>query len=486
MSEAPSVAPTGVPGLDQILGGGLPRRGMVIVVGAPGTGKTVLVQQLAFAAATAGRSALYFSAFSESNERLIEHSRVFTFFDERLLAEKVQLFSLSSVVDEGADEIIDLVVQSVRQRHADLVILDGFLGLRALLRNEDEGGRFLYRLGAELSVLGAVLLVVLEGDPSASTLALDLAAADAVLALFLERECVGHRRYLEVIKRRGAAPLPGLHTLSIDARGLTCYPQFEMLVPRAAVPFDPAARAPFDLPELDAMLGGGLTQQTMTVVAGAPGTGKTLLGLQFLAAGAAHGEPGIFLGFHESRDQLLAKAAQHSIDLARLVERQQIQFLIEPPVALNPDVLAHRLLEAIRKGGAHRLVVDSMAELEGAVAGDRLREYAAALVASLRHHQVTALLTREVNPFGVEVDLSSLPISVLAENVLLLRYVIRRGELLRVLAVLKMRFSNHERALHEFTIGERGLTVLQRWTGEDGSLEEVGGAAPANRDVPQR
>jgi circadian clock protein KaiC len=137
-------------------------------------------------------------------------------------------------------------------------------------------------------------------------------------------------------------------------------------------------------------------------------------------------------------------------------------------------------------------VVDSLTELEGAVAGDRLREYAAALVASLRQLQVTALLTREVNALGGNVDFSDLPISVLAENVLLLRYALRRGELHRALAVLKMRFSDHERAMREFTIGERGLVVLERWDEEGSALEdaqaggsEAGSAPSAYGDAPR-
>src|SRR5918912_2874689 len=131
-------APTGVPGLDAILGGGMLRRGMVCIVGGPGTGKTVLAQQMAFAAARAGQSALYFSGLSEPHERLIEHLRAFSFFDEGLLAQSVQLLSLSPALEQDEDEAVDMVVQTARRTGATLVIADGFGTMRRMLQNERE------------------------------------------------------------------------------------------------------------------------------------------------------------------------------------------------------------------------------------------------------------------------------------------------------------------------------------------------------------
>jgi circadian clock protein KaiC len=470
MKEFGTGETTNVPGLDLILGGGLPQRGMVVVVGAPGTGKTVLVQQIAFHTATGGRPALYFSGFSESNERLIEHTRVFEFFDEGLLAEKIQLLSLGTAIEEGADAVLDVIVQSVRRRRAALVIIDGFLGLRALLRDEDEGGRFLHRLSAQIAVLGALLIIVMEGEPGDRTLTADLAASDVVLGLFRERGCTGHTRNLEVLKRRGAAPLLGLHSFIIDQRGVVCYPQFEMTLTPGETPFDPAARAPFDLPALDTILGGGLTQQTMTMVAGDPGSGKTILGLQFLAAGAARGEPGVLLGFHESSEQLLAKATQHGIDLGAAVRDGTVVLQTQPPVDLEPNIVAHELHKTLAKRQAKRLVVDSVDELESAVASERLPEYGAALVTSLRRRGISALITHEIDRRGPTEGLSNAPLSVLAENLLLLRQITREGRRRGSLAVVKMRFSDHDRTIREYTIGERGLTVLQPWDSQEHSV----------------
>jgi circadian clock protein KaiC len=466
--------PTGVPGLDPILGGGMLRRGMVCIVGGPGTGKTVIAQQMAFAAARAGQAALYFSGLSEPHERLIEHLRAFRFFDEGLLARSVQLLSLSPALEQDEDEAVDMVIQTARRTGATQVIVDGFGTMRRMLQNERETIRFLYRLSTQLGLLGAVLVVTVEGDPRELGLYPELAVSDVLIGLYYERTRVSHRRYLEVLKRRGAAPLPGLHSLTIDASGITCYPQLESTVPSDDVPFDPAARASFDLPDLDAMLGGGLTRQTATVVAGNQGTGKTLLGLQFLAGGAARGEPGLFLGLRETPAQLRAKAAAHGIDLAAAVEQGAIRLLVQPPVALDPDILAWQLRDALAATGARRLVIDSVAELDEAVGPTRGRDYLAALLTTLRAARVTAVLTRETfGPFGETLSFVDEPSAVLAENVLFLRQIQTRGEMRRVLAISRMRFSHHDPTIREFTITERGLVMLGRWSSEPGMQQDL-------------
>ncbi len=471
--------PTGVPGLDPVLGGGMPRRGLVCIVGGSGTGKTVLAQQMAFAAARAGQTALYFSGLSEPHERLIEHLRAFEFFDEALLARNVQLLSLGPALEQDEDEAVDMVIQTTRRTGATQVIVDGFGTLRRMLQNERETIRFLYRLSTQLGLLGAVLVVTMEGDPRELGLYPELAVSDILVGLYHERTRVSHRRYLEVLKRRGAAPLPGLHSLTIGAAGITCYPQLETDLPSVDVSFDPVARAAFDVPELDAMLHGGLTQQTATIVAGNQGAGKTLLGLQFLAAGAARGEPGLFLGLRETPAQLLAKAAMQGINLANAVEQGKIRLVVQPPVALDADILAWQLRDAIAAIGVRRLVIDSLAEMEATVEATRARDYLAAIATLLRAGGVTALLTRETfGIFGENLTFVDEPSSVLAENVISLRQVQARGKLHRVLAIVRMRFSDHDRTIREFTVTERGLTMLGRWSSEASMLEDLA-AEPA-------
>jgi circadian clock protein KaiC len=477
-----------VPGLDPILGGGLPERGIVFLVGAPGTGKTILAQQVVFALGRRGGQALYFSGLSESHDRLVEHGRSLSFFDESLLADRVQVLSLSSALEEGADAAVSLVVDMARRTRAKIIVVDGLATLRGPLVNEAQLVTFLYRLGSQASLLGALLVVTLEAGPHSEPYYPELATADVVLALYLDRARVAHRRYLEVMKRRGGAPVPGLHPFVITENGITAYAQFETTVQPVRAPFDPAARASFGLTARDTLLGGGLTRGTTTLVAGAPGTGKTLLALHFLAEGVAHGEPGLLLGFHESREQVLARSAMHGLGLEQAIADGRLQMLIQPPIGLDPDMVAHALQNVLAVGHTRRLVIDSVAELEGAVSRERVNDYLAALVTLIRGEQVTALLTSEVHDSAsFAADFTGLPISVLAENVLLLRRVATQGRLQRVLAVLKMRFAEHDCAFRDFTINERGLTVLGPWQMDAATLRDLGGEgrAPAAMVPPQ-
>jgi len=397
----------------------------------------------------------------------------------------VQILSLSPALEQDEDEAVDMVVQTARRTGATHVIMDGFGTMRRMLQNERETIRFLYRLGTQIGLLGAVLIVTVEGDPRALGRYPELAVSDILVGLYYERTRVSHRRYLEVIKRRGADGLPGLHAMTITTRGITCYPQLESTLPNADVPFDPAARAPFDLPELDAMLDGGLTQQTATIVAGNQGTGKTLLGLQFLAAGVARGEPGLLLGVRETPAQLMAKAALHGVDLAGEVERGAIRLLVQPPVALDPDILAWRLRDALAATGARRLVIDSVSEMEEAVAPTRVRDYLAAILTLLRAEGVTALLTREtLGAFSATPTFVDEPSAVLAENVISLRQILVGGALRRVLTVVRMRFSKHDQTIREFTITERGLRMLGRWSNEASMLQDLNSGLPEASRAP--
>ena len=216
MSANADAEPTGIPGLDPLLGGGLPSRGLVFVVGPPGSGKTVFVQQLLFAQAHRGQAVLYFSGISEPHDRLVAHLRGFAFFDEGALARQVQFLSLASTLGAGVDPTVDEVIQTARRSAARLIVVDGFRGLRGLLDSERQSAALLYRLGAQIGLLGALLVVVLEGDPESEALYMEMPLGDVILALEHDSSNVSGRRNLRVLKRRGASPMPGLHAFLID------------------------------------------------------------------------------------------------------------------------------------------------------------------------------------------------------------------------------------------------------------------------------
>lgn len=491
---------TGVPGLDEILGGGLPRGALVLVMGVPGSGKTTIASQIALVAARSGRRALVLTALSESTGKLLTHLSTYSFFDAALVGGPAQFFNLQAVLTQGLRAVADQIISEVRRVKADVLMLDGFRGMATVDSDAHSAREFLFSLGTTLGALGITTLITSETDTRDPTFYPETTTADVILGLHYQLAGVRQYRGIEVIKSRGANPLPGLHALVVGKDGAEVYAQLEERVaaeslgtdaqtqgampsPSLARPLDRRrARATFDLPELDAMLKGGIPTNTCTLLAGSLGTGKTLLAIHFALAGARAGEKTVYLGFREDREQLLLEASPFAIGAELERELQpggMITFLEVPPIKLNADIVADRLLAEIDRTGATRLVVDSIAELERTIARGldpaRLEDYLAAFLRALRAWKVTPLLVKESDrALAPTLDFSSDRLSVLAENLILLQQVPYQGELHRVLSILKVRLSAHDSTMREFRIAPpQGIDVLEVFESEVGMLQDI-------------
>jgi circadian clock protein KaiC len=476
--------PTGVPNLDLVLGGGLPRGALVILMGAPGSGKTTMANQMAFAAAARGRRVLVLTALSEPTSKLLEHLRGFRFFDMELVGDAIQFLSLEHFLAQGLEATSAALIDTARAERADFVVLDGFRGVPGVDLDPQRARQFLYDIGTALSLRGATTVITSEANPRDPAFYPELTTADVIVGLYFTLEDVRHQRGIEAVKIRGGEPLPGLHSLSLNAEGITVYPRLESRV-AFATPAQRAdqgqqeklsalARAAFNLPELDALLGGGLVRHTSTLLAGSLGTGKTLLALHFTLAGVQAGEPVVFLGFRETEAQLQYRAESVGIGdrwRTALAPGGGLTLLRFDPVEVDPDRVADQLLSTLDHNRAQRLVVDSLAELEAAVrehgTGKRLRNYLAALLVALRTRGVTVLAIKETRAaVATDLGFTADAIAVLAENVLLLQQLPEAARLRRVLAVVKTRFSAHDTGLREFVItAEQGIRVLPAGTG---------------------
>lgn len=443
---------------------------MHFIVGAPGAGKTVLGLQTAFCSARAGSPVLFLTTLSESHDKLLAHASSLGFFDPEVIGNGLELINLRTLIATSIDATVDGIVAAIRRNQVALVIVDGFAGLRGLFESESSSRQFLYELGTKLSLLGVTLLINIEASLRDTSLYPELTVADGLIGLFYERVQGGHRRYVEVLKLRGTRHLPGLHTMRIEAAGLRCYPQLEALPIDRAEPFGPE-RIAFDLPELDRMLGGGLNGGTVTMLAGSPGTGKTLLCLHYLMAGAARNEPGLLIGFDETDGQLCAKAEAFGQDLHAATRGGLLSLYTAAPVWLDPDVVAQELMVRVQATGVRRLVVDPISAVVRSLPPDRVPHFAAALVGFLRSRGVTTLLTQEVPTIlGDALEFTDRGILALTENLILLRQVEYRAELHRVLSILKMRFSAYDHSLREFVIAERGISVRDKLSSAEGIL----------------
>lgn len=452
------VVPTHVAGLDEILGGGIPLRSTILILGRPGAGKTILAEQIAIEQARQGKRALVLTALSESHEQLLTSLREFSFFDETLVGDRMRFLSIQTLLRDGLTETADAIVEIVRTDDASLVVLDGLRGIAGFANSENEMRLFLYEVRTQLALLEVTMLVTVEAIPGHENDVGVLTVADGIIALHNTLWGVRHRRQIEVQKLRAANPLNGMHTMTITSDGITCYPRHEAVYQTVNYTVG-AERASLGLPELDAMLQGGLNRGTVTFLAGSPGTGKTLTALHYLMAGAAAGEPGLYICFSESAEQLYLKADNFNLDLRGAVARGEASLLCLAPVELEVDVLAATLRNRVENLGIRRLVIDSNASVEAAILEpNRAPGFFAALINYLRERDVTSVMTQESNAFnsGLGASLGA----VLADNMIRFRSVEYRNRLYRIISVLKMRQSGFDTGLREFRIEDGRIRVL--------------------------
>ena len=474
---------TGLPGLDIVLSGGINRHSLVVIVGAPGAGKTVLASQIIFNAARQGLQTLVFTSYSEGSEQYIEHMSSLSFFEASLLGDRVQILTLISQLASEDAAPANAIARTIRTTGVKMVLIDGFQGADPLLPDGLSMRAVLSALATQIRYLDVTILVTMAGEVRDPRFHTEMTVADVAIGLSYTVEGRRHQRLLEVVKLRGRAQRSGLHSYSIDDDGVHVFPRIEGHLAPQQRPFT-AERAAFNLPELDRLLGGGPNVGTSTLLAGAPGVGKTTLALYWAMAEAQPDAKSLFLTFVEHLEQLQHKAAVFGLDLQGAIERGSVRVIRLSPVDVDPDRVAHIVLSELESGQIHRLIFDDIAVLLHEL-GDRARDYLSALNDIIYGAQVTSLYLLEIAPFdGLRVDLTNTPLAVLGDNVIVVQQYEIAGALRRLLAVLRMRMSFFDRTIRELVLDEIGVKVLAPEESMLGLLatgaQLSGGVAPAD------
>lgn len=454
---------TGIPGLDTVLAGGPSRGSTVLVLGPPGSGKTILASQLAFHRAAQGERVLYLTLLNESVDRLIGHLRKLRFFDEGRIPSSIYFVgAYAEARERGLQALVSFIARHVRQHEADVLIFDGLSIAESLAADTLAFQSFLYELSAALQVSSCtgVFLASRSTSPSAPEHYL----LDVVLCLRDETIGMYARRDLQVLKFRGSDSLRGRHAFIIDDEGITVFPRLEALAAQISdlPPASPSTRHGFGSARLDEMLEGGLPAGSTTALVGAPGSGKTLLGLHFLDEGARRKERGLYFGFYESPTRLSQKSDGVGLGIADAVARGDVTLLWQPALEGLLDQLATRLLCALDDTGATRVVIDGIDGIRRSTQ-DRERDasFFTALTIELRKRGVTTLLTKELGVFSSEIRIDIEGLSAIVENIVLTRYVELQGRLRRLISILKVRESGYDSALREFDITPAGIDVVE-------------------------
>jgi circadian clock protein KaiC len=481
----PTKLSSGQAALDLVLGGGIPRSSLTIVTGPPGAGKTILAQQICFAVARTGERIIYFTNVSEPHAKLVEHIRNFDFYTPDLIGDQIQIYNITSQIrNKGFRETLDFVVDTVRREKAQMVVVDSFRGLKHVLEVSVRDRSALFDMAAQLSILGCTTLLIGEYTPHEIQTDPEFAITDGIINLTLAADGVFERRSLRIAKMRGVGYLSGEHSFRIDQSGIHIYPRQESLT-QAPTYKATEERVSMGIPALDEMMYGGPIRSSSTLVAGSAGTGKTVLSLHFLAAGAAQGERGLMISFQENPEQLAIRAGHFGLQDRLDFAGGRTELLFLSPVELDLDMAAERIRDAVQSRGVQRVVIDSVAELEFATRDrERFDDFLASLVGFMRGHEVTTLMTREITQlFGADLTIASRGLSYIVDNIILIRYVELEAEIRRAITVLKFRGSNHDKRLRELLLEGGQVTIGERFSGLAGlitGLPRIAGRAAAN------
>ncbi|MBP3959859.1 AAA family ATPase [Gemmata sp. G18] len=481
--------PTGVPGLDEILGGGLPEYSFNIIAGSPGGGKTTLAHQIVFANATPERPALYFTVLGEPALKMLRYQQQFQFFDSTKLNTAVRFVNLSQVVlERDLDAVLAEIIKEVEAAHPAVVVVDSF---RTVVRKaggvtgEAELQGFVQRLALHLTSWQATTFLIgeyTEGEVRDNPV---FTVSDGLLWLYQQVERNSIVRKLQVMKLRGQASVPGLHTFRITDAGIQAFPRTFGLTGRR----DTARarrRLASGVPGLDELLGGGIPEGDSVLVAGPSGTGKSIIATQFIAEGLRRGEPGIVAIFEERPEEYMGRAATLGMDFEAPQAAGTLTIVYLRPLDLSVDETMREILDAVARTGAKRLVIDSLAGFEMALApGFRadFRESLYRMIGALTRTGVTIVSTVEVTETFTELALSPYSISFLSDDIIRLRYVEIAGQLRKVLVVVKVRAGEHSKDIREYEVTATGLQIGARLTGYHGLITGVPEPlAPATSD----
>ncbi len=483
--------PTGIAGLDAITDGGLPEGRTTLVVGSAGSGKTVLAAQFLLHGIERGEPAL-FVTFEEEPDSISDNLSSFG-WDMAGHRESGALSYIHAGAQPGVEQVVvgpydfsalmSRIESAIRRTGVKRVVLDSIGAVftdyteRTIIRRE------LQRLAHAVAKMGVTALITSERDEeygAISRFGVEQFVADDVIILrnVLEREQV--RRTIQVLKFRGTTHRKGEFpfTISPDA-GVVVLP----VTGRTRSESSSDERTVSGNPVLDEMCGGGFLRDSVILVSGATGTGKTLTSTAFLNAGAAAGQRSLLFGYEESREQLFRNARGWGYDFEALEREGSLKVICEYPEvqSLEDHLLVMRT--AIHEYQPTRVAIDSLSALENISSMRSFRQFMMGITAVLKERQITGLMTATTPSLLGGESITVSHISTLTDSIILLRYVELYGEVKRGMTVLKMRGSTHEKHIREIEIDGEGMHILEPFRTVEGIL---GGTPLRSRDDEQR
>lgn len=475
--------PSGVPGFDDVLGGGIPEYSFNMIAGAPGTGKTTVTEQIMFANATPERPALHFTVLGEPPLKMLRYQQQFSFFDLSRVGKDIRFLNLSEeVLQRNFDAVFDRIVSEVEKANPSIVVVDSF---RTVIKGSESAGgseldlqHFVQRLALRLTSWEATTFLLGEYGESESRSPV-FTVADGVFWLSNDIERNATVRKLRVTKIRGQASLSGTHTMRITGAGVEVFPRQPQ---RQSERQNEGKRRNFTkrlstgVAELDRMMSGGIPAGDSLLISGPTGGGKTIIATQFIAAGVNAGECAVIAVFEEHPETYIARAQSLGFDVRDMMDRGKLDVMYLRPLDLSVDETLREIEDRVKALGATRVVIDSLTGFEIALAPSYRQDFRESfyrLLQSLTEMNITVLSTLEAAEGTDYLRFSPYNISFLSDDIVAMRYIELEGQLRTVLGVIKMRGSEHSRELRLAEITSHGMEIREALTGYRGIITGV-------------
>lgn len=451
---------TGITGLDEIVDGGLLPKRAYLVCGGPGSGKTTLGLHFLTAGLARGEQVLFITfGEAEAEIKVNAHSLGFdlaqmhfldlspnaTFFTE------MQTYDIFSSAEVEHEPMTQQILAEVEALHPQRVFLDSMTSFRYLAPDSFQFRKQILALVRFLVEQGATILLTSEATLAAPDDDLQF-MSDGVLHLHAKTD----GRRLSVGKFRGSDFRSGEHTMRLTDRGMQVFPR--LLPEQHEQPFVKET-IPSGVPELDALLHGGLERGTISILTGPTGVGKTTLGVQFMKEAAGRGERSVIYAFEELPETLMQRCEALALPVRAMVERGTLSVVPVEPLRLSADEFTHLVRTEVEQRHASVVMLDSIAGYSVSLRGENASHHLHALCKYLQNMGVAVLLVNEVHPITGDLHISDVGISYLADTIIFLRYLELKGEIRKVIGVLKKRLSSFERTLREIDMSRDGITV---------------------------
>lgn len=448
---------TGVPGLDSLIEGGIPKGSTLMVVGNSGSGKTILCSHFLYDGLTAKEEKGLYISFSESKAQFYANIKTLGMdFDKFERQTKFAFLDFASLTKDGIQDALEEILATIRTINPKRVILDSFSAISLAFEHQSEARTTIHvLLGKILRSEGITSILVMEIPYGKENMGsgIEESVVDGIIQLD-HREDNVLPIILRVLKMRGTSINREPHVCTISKNGMILYPKQGLRLTYAAS----EERIFSGIPGLDERIGSGFMKDTTTAIIGTSGTGKSTFAFQYIAEGVRKGEPGVFYSLEENADGIRMMAKGYGYNVTEL-ENNGLSILLGSVEDDNPDALIANLATEIKRTKAKRLVIDSLSAFESKYKND-MYIIARRLISLIQEHHLTAvitILTTQKSGF----ELSGLGLTSLLQNIILLRFVEIQGRMKRILAILKMRGTEHDESILEFRISsENGARIV--------------------------